>query len=176
VKVLFVCTANICRSPSAELLARAFGAGDMEFGSAGTHARDGEPINPDMAAVLPAGLETSTFRSRRLRPAMVDEADLVATMEAGQRDHVLAELPAASGKVFTLGQLVQAVEGARPGLDRAALLRHLGTTRSRADPALDVQDPYRRGTEACAGCVQSLQHHLRALLPVLRSEGQQKEL
>ena len=55
-RVLFVCTANICRSPYIELLARqAVGeTGDIEFGSAGTHATDGSPINPDQAAVLPA--------------------------------------------------------------------------------------------------------------------------
>jgi sulfate adenylyltransferase len=167
VKVLFVCTANICRSPSAEALARAAGPGDVEFRSAGTHARGGEPINPEMVAVLPAGLETSTFRSRRLTPEMVEAADLVVTMEAAHRELVLDEVPAAFRKVFTFGQLARAIETAPAGLDRAALLAHLGSTRGNADPALDVPDPYRRGTEACAGCVQSLQGLLRTLLRAL---------
>ena len=54
-KVLFVCTANICRSPSAEALARAAGLPDVVFGSAGTHATGGEPINPDMVGGAAAG-------------------------------------------------------------------------------------------------------------------------
>ncbi|HEX5089578.1 MAG TPA: hypothetical protein VFV89_17355 [Nocardioides sp.] len=175
-KVLFVCTANICRSPSAELLARAAGPGDVEFSSAGTHARDGEPINPDMVAELTAGPDASAFRSRRLTHAIVEEADLMLTMEAGHRAFVIDEWPAAFARVFTLGQAARAIASAPTGLDRVALLDHLGSSRGHADPALDVPDPYRRGTEACAGCVQSLRDHLRALLPALQSEGQQKEL
>jgi sulfate adenylyltransferase len=171
VKLLFVCTANICRSPSAEALARAEGPTDVEFSSAGTHALDGEPINADMVAVLPEGLDTAGFRSRRLTPALVDDADLVVTMEAAQRVFVLDEQPAAFRKVFTLGQLARAVETAPAGLDRAALLEHLGSTRRNADPALDVPDPYRRGPEAAARCVARLGELLRTVLPALAPEG-----
>jgi sulfate adenylyltransferase len=171
VKVLFVCTANICRSPTAEALARAAGPADVEFSSAGTHALDGEPITPDMVAVLPPGLDTSAFRSRRLTPELVEQAGLVVTMEAAHRELVLDEQPAAFRKVFTLGQLAKAIETAPAELDRDALLVHLGATRRNADPALDVPDPYRRGTEACAGCVRRLEELLRTLLPALSQGG-----
>ena len=67
-KVLFVCTANICRSPSAELLARAAGPGDVEFSSAGTHARDGEPISPDMV-----GHTFAVHNGRKFIPVFVTE-------------------------------------------------------------------------------------------------------
>jgi protein-tyrosine-phosphatase len=167
VKVLFVCTANICRSPSAEAMARAAGPADVEFGSAGTHARDGEPINPDMVAVLPADLDTSAFRSRRLTTALLEEADLVVTMEAAHRTFVLDDHPAMFRKVFTLGQLARALEQAPEGLDRDGLLAHLGSTRRNADPALDVPDPYRRGEEAAAGCVAHLDELLHTVLPAL---------
>ena len=49
--------------------AGARGSPDVEFSSAGTHAQDGEPINPEMVAVLPPELDTSGFRSRRLTTA-----------------------------------------------------------------------------------------------------------
>jgi protein-tyrosine-phosphatase len=166
-KVLFVCTANICRSPSAEALARAEGPVNVSFRSAGTHAREGEPINPDMVAVLPADLDTSGFRSRRLTTAMLEDADLVLTMEASHRTFVLDDHPAMFRKVFTLGQLAKALEQAPAELGREALLAHLGATRRNADPALDVPDPYRRGTEAASGCVARLQELLRAVLPPL---------
>jgi protein-tyrosine-phosphatase len=165
--VLFVCTANTCRSPSAELLARAAGLPDVVFGSAGTHARSGEPINPDMVAVLPPDLDTSEFRSRRLTIALLEEAALVLTMEAAHRTFVLDDHPAMFRKVFTLGQLAQALEQAPEGLDRDGLLVHLGSTRRNADPALDVPDPYRRGAEAASGCVARLDELLRTVLPAL---------
>jgi protein-tyrosine-phosphatase len=167
VKVLFVCTANICRSPSAEAMARAAGLDDVEFTSAGTHARDGEPINPDMVAVLPPELDTSDFRSRRLTTELLDEADLVVTMEAVHRTFVLDDHPGMFRKVFTLGQLARALEQAPEGLDREALLAHLGATRRNADPALDVPDPYRRGAEAASGCVARLEELLHVVLPAL---------
>ncbi len=166
-KVLFVCTANICRSPSAEALARAAGSADLQFASAGTHARDGAPINPDMVAALPSGLDTSGFRSRRLTPALLEDADLVVTMEVAHRTFVLDDHPAMFRKVLTLGQLARAVEQAPEGLDRTALLAHLGATRPNADPALDVPDPYRRGAEAASGCVARLEELLHVVLPAL---------
>ena len=166
-KVLFVCTANICRSPSAEVLARAAGPSDVEFGSAGTHAKDGEPINPDMVAVLPADLDTSGFRSRRLTTTLLEESDLVLTMEAAHRTFVLDDHPGMFRKVFTLGQLARALEQAPAGLDRDGLLAHLGATRRNADPALDVPDPYRRGAEAASGCVARLDELLHIVLPAL---------
>jgi protein-tyrosine-phosphatase len=167
VKVLFVCTANICRSPSAEALARAEGLPDVGFASAGTHAREGQPINPDMVAALPPELDTTQFRSRRLTSALLDDAHLVVTMEAAHRTFVLDDHPAMFRKVFTLGQLARAIEQAPVGLDRDALLAHLGATRRHADPALDVPDPYRRGAEAASGCVARLEELLHGVLPAL---------
>jgi protein-tyrosine-phosphatase len=167
VKVLFVCTANICRSPSAEALARAIGPAGVQFSSAGTHAVDGQPINPEMVAVLPVDVETSAFRSRRLTPALVEQADLVVTMEAAHRTFVLDDQPQAFRKVFTFGQLARAMEAAPAGLEPTVLLAHVGATSGHADPALDVPDPYRRGTEAAAGCVARLQMLLRTVLPAL---------
>ena len=55
--MLFVCTANICRSPAMELIARDLaGDADVVFSSAGTHARDGHRMNPEMGALLPDGM------------------------------------------------------------------------------------------------------------------------
>ncbi len=82
--------------------------------------RDGEPINPDMVAVLPPELDTSEFRSRRLTSALLEDADLVVTMEAAHRTFVLDDHPGMFRKVFTLGQLAKALEQAPDGLDRDA--------------------------------------------------------
>ena len=56
-KVLFVCTANICRSPyhGAHRPRRWPATADVDFSSAGTHGATAHPMNPDMAATLPTG-------------------------------------------------------------------------------------------------------------------------
>ena len=168
-RVLFVCTANICRSASVEFLARAAVPedSDLVFESAGTQGYTDAPVEAAMAAALPQGLEFGTFRSRPLTAAMLEDADLVLTMEAAHRDLVLRDHPQLFRKVFTLGQFAEAVDHAPPGLDRAALLTHVGDARGPADPALDVVDPYGRGPEAASGCVARLEELLRVVLPAL---------
>ena len=168
-KVLFVCTANICRSATAEALARHVLPDDSDviFTSAGTHGWTDAPLNAEMVPALPQDLDVSEFRSRRLTREMLDQADLVLTAEAAHRSFILDDHPGAFRKVFTLGQFAEAVSRAPQGLTRDELLQHVGETRGSADPALDVPDPYRRGPEAVAACVAQLDDLLRTVLPAL---------
>ena len=53
--ILFVCTANICRSAWAEARAQQLLPG-YRIASAGTHALRGRGIDPTMAQTLPAGV------------------------------------------------------------------------------------------------------------------------
>ncbi|MDO9454936.1 adenylyl-sulfate kinase [Nocardioides sp.] len=172
-KVLFVCTANICRSPYIELTARAqAGGAPIEFTSAGTHGFTGQPMNPPMAEAFTrhhpeAATTVETFASRQLTRAMVEDADLVVTAEASHRGFVLDETPGAFRKVFTLGQLAEAVQRLPEGLDRADLLRSLGERRGTAAHALDVVDPYGRGSEAAEACATHIDTLLGAVVPRL---------
>ena len=65
-RVLFVCTGNICRSPMGELLFRMYTAGtSIEVDSAGTHSLVGHEIDGSSAALLTsAGIDSSAFRSK----------------------------------------------------------------------------------------------------------------
>jgi protein-tyrosine phosphatase len=72
-KVLFVCTGNICRSPTAEGVARGLAAQQgvdhlFEFDSAGTHGYHvGDPPDPrSVAAALRRGYDLSSLRARRV--------------------------------------------------------------------------------------------------------------
>lgn len=167
--VLFVCTANVCRSPSLEAMARhaAPEGTDLVFSSAGTHGWTDQPLTDEMRAALPADLDTTGFRSRPLTPQILEAADLVLTAETAHRSLILEEQPELFRKVYTLGQFAQAVEQAPDGLTRDQLLEHVAAARRPADPALDVADPYRRGPEAAAGCVARLDELLHVVLPAL---------
>lgn len=174
-KVLFVCTANICRSPSMELLSRELiPGGALMVSSAGTHGFDREPINPELAAALDhhrPGIDTSGFGSRRLTAAMLTEADLVLTAEASHREWILGDHPALFRKVFSLGQFAAAIDRAPTDLDPRELLAHVGAQRGPADPAFDVPDPYRRGPQAAADAVSQIARLLRVVLPALVGSG-----
>lgn len=83
-KVLFVCTANICRSPMAEAIFNALASDarlPYEARSAGVAALVGEPIAPHAKAVLEeAGVHAGKHRARQVERAMLEEADLVLAM------------------------------------------------------------------------------------------------
>lgn len=169
-RVLFVCTANICRSPWMELASRHL-VGDLkelEFSSAGTHGFRERAMDPTMAATLaPLGVSADEFLSRPLTREMVEEADLVLTAETAHRSFILDDHPGAFRKVFTLGQFVEAARSSADGLTGRDLLAKLGERRGTADPALDVPDPYGRGSAAAEESARLLQDRLRAVLTAL---------
>ena len=173
-KVLFVCTANICRSPYMELTARHLAAGDptLEFASAGTHGLVDEPMNRPMVDVLAAGAQgRDTFRSRRLTPEHLAWADVVLTAEASHRQFILDDDPALFRKVFTLGQFVESVSTAGDEPHGRELLTALQQRRGPASADLDVADPYRRGDKAARTAADHIDRLLRAAVTALSSAG-----
>ncbi|MBB5164245.1 low molecular weight phosphatase family protein [Mycobacterium sp. AZCC_0083] len=142
-KILFVCTGNICRSPTAERLAIAYGARshlqDFTASSAGTHALTGHPMEPNAAQILEKlGGDASDFAARQLSPTIAADADLVLTMTGKHRDHVLKLVPQQLHKTFTLREAARLISecNARSVADLAAFrprLRHHGQP--------DVPDP-----------------------------------
>lgn len=92
-KILFVCTGNICRSPSAEgvalhMIAQA-GLGDrFEVDSAGTHGYHvGEAPDPrTTAAAAKRGYDLRPLRARKLEIADFQRFDLLLAMDRGHLD------------------------------------------------------------------------------------------
>ena len=148
-RVLFVCTANQCRSPFAEALARrAAGSKPIAFDSAGVESwRRGVP-DTGLRHAEERGLDLSAHVSR---PVLVDQLESYDVILGLSREHareLLALSPGIRSRLFTLKQFARWLElnprpqGAPVGewLDRAAAGRSprelLGS--ARAD---DVDDP-----------------------------------
>jgi protein-tyrosine phosphatase len=103
-RVLIVCTANICRSPmgaSALAAACARAAVPVEVASAG-FLFDGRPASDHTRDVMRArGHDLAAHRSRVVDAAVLDGIDLVLTMERRHaRDLVLEHEPAAPVHTF----------------------------------------------------------------------------
>jgi len=171
ISVIFVCTANICRSPVMELVAREM-AGEgasVVFASAGTHGFDAQPLNEDMAVTLTPGIG-GDFRSRRLTKQVLMDADLVLTAENVHRTHILEEHPQLHRKVFTLGQFV-ATAAQIPGLTGRELIAEAGARRTPPRPADDVADPYRRGAAASEQATGTITAMLGEIVPRLAAQA-----
>ena len=163
-KVLFVCTANICRSPYMERVARNLGLPDVEFTSAGTHGFDEHPMDEVMAAQLStSGLDAGDFRSRRVTPRLIAEADLVLTAEAAHRSAILEENPDAVRKVFTLGQAARIAAELDGDPSPREVAVALAERRGAPELGDDVTDPYRRGEEAAAVAARDISEKLRRI-------------
>lgn len=107
IRVLFVCSGNICRSPSAEgvfraLIAKQGLSGRIETDSAGTgdwHA--GEP--PDersQEAALRRGIDLSGIRARQVVGEDFARFDVILAMDNGHLRHLMRMAPpTAKGRV-----------------------------------------------------------------------------
>ena len=93
--ILFVCLGNICRSPSAEGIARAIATdmkldGQCHFDSAGTHDYHiGKP--PDSRAIQACadiGVDISSLKARQFTISDFELFDLILPMDMRNLDHL----------------------------------------------------------------------------------------
>lgn len=158
-RVLVVCTGNVCRSPAVELLLRSRlgGTAGIDVTSAGVDALVGEPVAGPMARLLTAaGVDPGRFTARQLEVSDIRAADLVLTMTTAQRRSVVTLLPSAVRRTFTLVEFAAIAElaappdgGGGPAERAAAIVAAAPRARALRGPAGDddVEDPYRRSDE-----------------------------
>jgi protein-tyrosine phosphatase len=179
--ILFVCYANLCRSPIAERLARAMlsrqlgdTAGELPTGSAGTHARAGLPMHPYAAAVIAErGGESRAFHSRPLARDILAAAGLVLTAGRAERAACVALMPGVVRRTFTVrqfGRLASAaislgasgpVDGSAPTDRLEFVVRAATAARGNLqpiDPAEDdIADPIGEGLAGFRRCAATIE-------------------
>ena len=157
-KIVFVCTGNICRSPMGEALLRhelaARGCDGIEVTSCGTWASAPLPATAHAVTVLHGrGIDLTAHRSRAVEVAELEEADLVLAMTSVHVREIEEVAPAVLPKVRLMKELVEL--DLRPGAGLEALL---ASTRPAPRRDLDVDDPMGllpRSYERAAGEIEA---------------------
>lgn len=104
-RILTVCTGNICRSPLAEYFLRdALNSDHFQLASAGTHAVvDGAVPDQQIKIARKLGLETIIeHRGRQISGNDIRDAGLILTATLRHRRRVVRTMPSAAGKTFTM--------------------------------------------------------------------------
>lgn len=163
--ILFVCTANICRSAYAEFHSRSVAPG-VRFSSAGTHALVGSPMDPVMARLLPEAVDPSDHRGRQLTRQVAEEADLIIALSAEHRRYILDEWPRLAKRTFLVGHAARELAAAPSDLPAAEIAGYLARHRTaRAEDS--VNDPYGLGADVARASAAEINRHLDPLLNLL---------
>lgn len=153
--VVFVCTANICRSPAAQVLLadwlrRAQEPGEWRVVSAGTWASPGVAASRASRQVARSlGLDLEAHRSQELSRELLAASDLIVCMARSHREAILAELPELAGRVHLLSGL--------------------------AGPEYDVPDPYGGPDSGYVEMYQELRQLIEAAGPAIVALAIQKQ-
>lgn len=190
VRILTVCTGNICRSPVAERLLQAgldqVRPGAFVVRSAGTRAMVGDPIQPLSADIIKTyGGTPDGFAARLLTPKILRESDLVLAMTAKHRGDVMQMDASLLKRTFTIREFARMLgvleqrDAQTAAVDlsafwrdlpaRAASVRHLALASEASDN--DVVDPYRRGEEVYDQMEDELAPAILAILRYARQHS-----
>jgi protein-tyrosine phosphatase len=163
IRLLFVCTGNICRSPAAAVLAESLpGAAGLEISSAGTRAVVGAGLHRGTSRALwLRGLHARYHEARDITRELVERSDVVLTMTRSHRGEVLRLVPSAVRRTYTVKEFNRLVGQVEPEpASLAELLAAVQPLRAAVRGDDDVQDPVAGPDELHERVVEALAEEL----------------
>lgn len=136
-RVLFVCTANVCRSPMAEAIFNALTEDarlPFRARSAGISALRYEQVAPNAKAALEeVGVYIKDHHAQQISETLLEEADLVLVMSPWHASEINRLFKGFSNKVHALSEYSEGAKGQE-----------------------DISDPYGQSMVAYRACVRHL--------------------
>ena len=180
VRILTVCTGNICRSPAVERLLAARLGPAVDATSAGTGAVVGHSVAELMAPLVEsAGASVDGFEARQITPAMVKAADLILALTVDHRAKAVQLAPAKVLRAFTLMEFARIVGSpdfpeiqAIGVADRLREMITLAAPRRMLGAGVvddDIPDPIGRSAEVYASSFEMIRNAVDVIVAVARS-------
>jgi protein-tyrosine phosphatase len=148
-RILFVCTANICRSVMAEAMMKALAddfRDSVEISSAGIDAVSDSVSDKFTQGVCSKhGLDIGSHRSRQLTKLMLDRSDLVLCLAENHRQSILSAYPQFESKVFLLKQFRKEPPAKKPS----------------------IEDPIGKPRRRYERCFRDIQQEVKRIAPLL---------
>ena len=156
-KIMFICTGNICRSAMAEWLLKKKledkKIENIEVYSGGVYAQDGDISTWEAKRVMmdEYSIDMSKHRATNIVNSKIKEMDLILCATSRHKRDVLRIYPELEGKVFTMKEYV--------GYDREY------------HDKIDIKDPWGYDIETYRSCVAEIDECLELLLEKIISNN-----
>jgi protein-tyrosine phosphatase len=170
--VLFVCTGNICRSPTAEALARRelarYPGAPIQLSSAGSHALEGDPAaSRSVLAASTRGASLERHFARELTRRRVRAAGLILCMAAEHRPFVLSYDRSAADRTFLLASFARVAAQWDWLAASPRGLVELAAEHARDQDGDDIDDPLGQAADAYAACAGRLDQLVTPVIAAL---------
>lgn len=168
VKILIVCTGNICRSPMAHALLEhrlnEASIDDVRVSSAGTWAGYSAPATAEAVDVLRGeGIDLSAHGSTPLTEELLEEADVIVVMTSVHLNEIAKLSPESAKKTFLLKELTELQ------MEGSGVSGLLAARRPAARRDLDLDDPMGLPFGAYERAYREISAGIDALMRVLSS-------
>ncbi len=148
-KIMFICTGNICRSAMAHwLLEKMKDDKNIEVYSSGIYAEDGDESTYNaIEAMKEYDVNLKSHRATNIRNSNIKDMDLILCMTRSHKMAVIQMYPELSHKVYTLKEY----------------------TNYRVEDTIDIKDPWGYDLETYRFCAAEIYECIKILLEKIKT-------
>ena len=143
-KIMFICTGNICRSAMAHRMLEKRAKEEkknIEVYSCGVYAINGDvPTYEGIEVMKEYGIDLSKHRATNIRNSGIEDMDVILCATNSHKNNVIAMYPKLKEKVFTMKEYAGYKEG------------------------LDIKDPWGYGIETYRMCASEIENCINRII------------